>query len=92
MADQARRFVVSGMVQGVGYRAFVRRSARVLGLTGYAENLADGSVLVLAKGAAESLLELERALARGPSYARVTDVAATDIEASEVAVGGFEIR
>ena len=92
MTDVARRFLVSGMVQGVGYRAFVRRTARVLGVSGYAENLGDGSVLVLARGAAESLGELERALARGPSFARVTHVAATDVPLAEIEPGAFEIK
>lgn len=54
------RFLVSGMVQGVGFRWFVARHARALGLGGYARNLPDGRVEVVASGAGmEALAQLE---------------------------------
>ena len=56
------RFLVHGMVQGVGYRWFVRRAAGRLGVTGIARNLPDGGVEVLAEGATGALDELERDL------------------------------
>jgi acylphosphatase len=71
---EAERFVVSGRVQGVGYRAFVRREAERLGLSGHALNLPDGRVEVLAIGAAGAREALARALARGPVLARVERV------------------
>lgn len=74
MAD-AERFLVSGRVQGVGYRAFARREAEALGLSGHALNLPDGRVEVLAIGAAAAREALAAALARGPMLARVDAVA-----------------
>jgi len=68
------RFLVHGLVQGVGYRWFVRRAAGRLGLSGIARNLPDGDVEVLAEGTDESLQELERELRRGPSASRVERV------------------
>jgi acylphosphatase len=68
------RFVVFGMVQGVGFRWFVARHARALGLRGYARNLPDGSVEVVVDGRSESLPELERLLLAGPANAQVERV------------------
>ena len=78
-----RRYLVSGRVQGVGYRFFAQREAMRLKLTGYAENLDDGRVEVLAVGDAPALEEFERALARGPSAARVTSVVAEPAASTE---------
>jgi acylphosphatase len=68
------RFLVSGMVQGVGFRWFVARHARALGLTGYARNLPDGRVEVVVSGPNEALPALERLLQTGPAYAQVEKV------------------
>lgn len=62
---------VHGMVQGVGYRYFAVRQARKLGLSGYARNLADGSVELEAEGGEAELRELLRLLEEGPPGARV---------------------
>ena len=70
----ARRFLVRGRVQGVGFRYFVVERARELGLTGFARNLPDGSVEVRAAGSAEGLAELARALEEGPALSRVEGV------------------
>ena len=77
----ARRFVVSGRVQGVGFRFFTQDIARREGLTGIVRNLADGRVEVVAEGDAESLTRLEAALRRGPSHARVEHVEVDDLPA-----------
>ena len=69
-----RRFVVSGRVQGVGYRAFAARAARALRLSGGALNLDDGRVEVVAEGPAHALDRLESALAEGPRLSRVDRV------------------
>ena len=71
------RFLVFGMVQGVGFRWFVARHARAIGLTGYARNLPDGSVEVVVEGTEESLVKLERLLRTGPAHARVERVERT---------------
>ena len=73
---EARRWLVSGRVQGVGFRAFAARTARSLGLSGGASNLPGGNVLVVAEGAAHSLDRLEAALWDGPRFARVQRVEA----------------
>ncbi len=71
---EAERFVVSGRVQGVGFRAFARREAERLGLSGHALNLPDGRVEVLAIGDADAREQFAAALARGPVLARVASV------------------
>jgi acylphosphatase len=68
------RFVVSGRVQGVFFRASTRAEALRLGLGGSARNLPDGRVEVIAIGPEESLSALERWLWQGPPAARVEDV------------------
>jgi len=68
------RFLVSGRVQGVFYRASTREQALRLGLRGSAVNLPDGRVEVLAEGDAAALDELERWLQSGPPAARVDGV------------------
>jgi acylphosphatase len=66
--------VVKGEVQGVGYRWAVQRQAHQLGLTGYAENLPDGSVHIEAEGEPDRLDELESFLHQGPHWAEVASV------------------
>jgi acylphosphatase len=70
----ARRYLVSGRVQGVGFRYFAQDVANREGLSGQVRNLPDGRVEVLAEGDEESLMRLEAALWRGPSHARVENV------------------
>ncbi|WP_372391612.1 acylphosphatase [Xanthomonas sp. NCPPB 3582] len=74
---QAARFVVSGVVQGVWYRASTRKQARALGLRGHARNQADGSVEVVAAGDPAALDALERWLWQGPPAASVATVVRT---------------
>lgn len=73
-AEELRRYLISGRVQGVGFRWFTRRTARKLGLAGWVRNLADGRVEAVAKGAGSQLAEFEAALTRGPAAARVSDL------------------
>jgi acylphosphatase len=68
------RFLVSGKVQGVFFRASARNEALRLGLHGHARNLSDGSVEVIAEGSDAALQELEQWLRKGPPAARVDDV------------------
>jgi acylphosphatase len=73
-AVQARRFLVRGRVQGVGFRWFVEREAHILGIAGWVRNNADGSVEVLAQGSRDQLLGLRSRLRQGPRAARVDGV------------------
>ncbi len=70
----ARRFIVRGRVQGVGFRWFVEREAHVLGVAGWVRNNADSSVEVLAQGSQEQLAGLRSRLREGPRAARVDEV------------------
>lgn len=70
----ALRLRISGAVQGVGFRAFVLREARVLALTGWVRNRLDGTVEVLAAGGQAALETLAARCREGPRAARVRDV------------------
>jgi acylphosphatase len=84
--------IVSGRVQGVGFRYFVRDRAQALDLTGWVRNLThDGSVELIAEGHDHSLKELEQLIREGPSFASVNDVHVAwsdDVEG----FSSFEIR
>jgi len=86
----ALRYVVRGRVQGVGYRYFVLRQADVIGVSGFARNLPDGSVEVVAEGGEDALERFETALREGPSFAEVTEVERRAI--AERGSSGFHIR
>jgi acylphosphatase len=74
MADAGVHLFVSGMVQGVGYRYFAIRKANVYGLKGYAKNLIDGRVEIVAEGEKGLIEEFIKDLRVGPMAAYVTDV------------------
>jgi acylphosphatase len=86
----ARRFLVSGRVQGVGYRFFAADAARRENLSGSVRNLDDGRVEVAAEGEAEAVVRFERALRQGPSRGRVEHVLVEDTE--PLARSGFFIE
>ena len=86
----ARNFVISGRVQGVGYRAFAQHAARGIGVTGWAKNLANGDVEVHANGTPGQLDDLEARLRQGPRWGEVRSVSA--VEAPVSGGSGFEIR
>ncbi|HEX9582598.1 MAG TPA: acylphosphatase [Gemmatimonadales bacterium] len=90
--DQGVRWLVSGSVQGVGFRWFVARHARRLGLTGSVRNLPDGRVEVSAFGPELVLQALERELRKGPLSARVDDVEKSDTELNIDGHKPFEIN
>ncbi|HKI24800.1 MAG TPA: acylphosphatase [Candidatus Sulfotelmatobacter sp.] len=77
---EARRYVVRGRVQGVGFRWFVEREAHVLGIAGWVRNNHDGSVEVLAQGTRDQLLGLHSRLREGPRAARVDAVEVSDAQ------------
>lgn len=91
-APVTRKIRVSGRVQGVGFRATLRREARRAGVTGWVRNRADGTVEALLHGppaAVESVIAWAR---RGPPGARVSDIDITPGAAGEAAPTDFEQR
>ena len=74
MAEAAVRAIISGLVQGVGYRYYAVGNARRLGLTGYAKNLPDGNVEAYAEGERDLLDEFVKLLRVGPVAADVSGV------------------
>jgi acylphosphatase len=81
--NRARRFIVRGRVQGVGFRWFVEHEAHILGIAGWVRNNPDGSVEVLAMGSRDQLSGLRSRLREGPRAARVDDV--EELEAEPIA-------
>ena len=91
MSLLCRRCLVSGRVQGVGYRVFVQDAATREKVSGYVRNLVDGRVETVLSGTMESVERVEQALRFGPVGARVDCVAVTD-HAEEAFEDDFEIR
>jgi acylphosphatase len=87
----ARRFLISGRVQGVGFRYFVDARATAEGVHGWVRNLPDGRVEALLEGDKDSVDRVEAALWRGPSGAVVEDVA-WEAAAPSGRATGFSIR
>ena len=78
----ARRFIVKGDVQGVGFRYFTLRAARSLGIVGRVRNLPDGSVEAIAEGSQGAIESFMRELRRGPSHSHVNSVDETEVPAT----------
>ncbi|HEY0078789.1 MAG TPA: acylphosphatase [Pyrinomonadaceae bacterium] len=76
----ARRFTISGEVQGVGYRFFAQRAAARHQVVGYVRNLSDGRVEALAEGTPESVEAFKHELSAGPTYGRVEQVEEINLE------------
>jgi len=88
--SQARKFTVRGHVQGVGFRYFVVRHARRLGLRGTTQNRSDGSVEVVAVGSNVALDNLAARLQQGPPAARVDSVESSRLS-STPEYDGFDV-
>ena len=86
----ARRWLIRGRVQGVGFRYFAQRAAAQLGLAGYVRNLDDGRVEVYAIGPEAKLSDLAGVLHRGPRWAEVHGL--EEQEAEPKAYTSFEIE
>ncbi|MBY0369240.1 acylphosphatase [bacterium] len=83
--------LVSGQVQGVGYRAATQRTAASLGLTGWVRNLPDGRVEACVQGPSEALQEILAWFEDGSPRSQVTDVESRELE-NQPPFEGFEIR
>jgi acylphosphatase len=90
MPQKTFRYRVTGRVQGVGYRYFALTEAQALGVAGFARNLPDGSVEVVAEGQAEALSAFEEKLRQGPAFCRVEIVDKEPL--AERGDEGFHIR
>lgn len=88
----ARRWLISGRVQGVAFRAHTQAHALALGLGGYAQNLPDGRVEVFAQGDDAALDQLARWLPHGPPAAHVSAVHETPAAEGEAIGIGFGVR
>ena len=88
---EAKRFIVRGRVQGVGFRWFVEREAHILGIAGWVRNNHDGSVEVLAQGTRDQLSGLHSRLRQGPRASRVDTVEELEAKPNENA-GTFRIE
>jgi acylphosphatase len=87
------RFIVSGKVQGVFFRASTRDQALRLGISGWVRNLSTGDVELLAYGNRDSIEKLSQWLWHGPKYAKVKDVKSVRLtETSFDTLKGFEVR
>ena len=85
-----KRYLISGRVQGVFYRASTQQKAASLGLSGWVRNLADGRVEALACGSSEKLATLEEWLYQGPPMAEVDNI---EVQAAEQGdYNGFGVR
>ncbi len=90
MAKEAAQIIVSGVVQGVGYRAWTERTARDLALDGWVRNLEDGRVEIFVQGESTRIRELVERARRGPRHA---DVSAIDVRKREpIDVDGFSVK
>ena len=78
----ARKFLIRGLVQGVGYRYFAQRAAARHQVRGYVRNLEDGRVEALAVGSEKSVEEFKHDLTAGPSYSSVDEIEEIVLESS----------
>lgn len=85
-----RRYIVTGRVQGVGFRWFVEKEARAIGVGGWVRNNHNGNVEVLASGSEDQLARLRKALQDGPRAARVDEV--LEFEEQETSEPSFRIE
>ena len=74
-----RQFLVSGRVQGVGFRAFTLRAATKFAIEGWVRNLADGRVEAIAVASREKLIEFEARVKKGPLASRVENLIVKDV-------------
>ena len=78
-----KHIFISGRVQGVGFRAFIRREAAVLNIKGWAKNLADGRVETIIQGDKKKVSQMIAKLREGPSYAKVENLKINDEELTD---------
>jgi acylphosphatase len=88
-ADRSVKLAIRGRVQGVGYRAFVHRTAVALGLSGWVRNRPDGSVEAVLAGPRDAVEDMIARCRTGPRAAKVTGL---DVVPADIPAPGFEVR
>lgn len=88
---RAKRYIIRGRVQGVGYRYFVQGVAERFGVSGFVRNLPSGDVEVLAEADSGTLELFKQKLEQGPRMSRVTEIIESDVESSGL-YSSFQIR
>ncbi len=91
-AVRAYRWVISGRVQGVGFRWFVLRAAQRLGVRGWARNLSDGRVEVMGQGTLPMLHDFQEELQKGPLLSHVENVEEVEVTPEVDTFKSFEIN
>lgn len=91
VAEVAARWIISGVVQGVGFRWFAARQAEDLGLCGWVRNLTDGRVEVVAAGEETAMQQFHERLRVGPRFASVDRVEKSDVPHERVGTNSFEV-
>jgi acylphosphatase len=91
MEELTKHYLISGRVQGVGYRRFAQSRANELGLSGWVRNLNDGRVEAIARGPENDLLRLETYLRSGPAHGYVESLMISSIQ-TFAKCQGFEVR
>jgi acylphosphatase len=87
----ARRYLIAGRVQGVGFRYFTERVAAQYGIQGWVQNTPDGRVDIQAEGDADAMRQFESLVSTGPPGARVDQVDTTELAVGPVR-SGFSVR
>ena len=91
--DITKHLIISGRVQGVGFRYFTKKSAESLGVSGWVKNLRSGDVEAVLQGNLESVTEMMNRLETGPTTARVDEIEELDDKPNtQIRVNGFNVK
>ncbi len=90
MKKRTVKYIVSGRVQGVGFRWFTINNAQLIGISGYVKNRADGTVEIVARGTDEQLERFLLDIKKGPSFSRVEEIKTEELP-DEPLHHGFEV-
>ena len=91
--DITKHVIISGRVQGVGFRYFTKKSAESLGVSGWVKNLRSGDVEAVLQGSSESVDEMMNRLEAGPTTARVDEIKELeDMPTAQKRVNGFNVK
>tara|TARA_Y100000031_G_scaffold148893_1_gene185845 strand:+ start:44 stop:352 length:309 start_codon:yes stop_codon:yes gene_type:complete len=92
LSSLARHYLISGRVQGVGFRNYTKKKATQMGVIGWVRNLEDGRVEALVCGDEPALTRLDRYISHGPELAVVESVERCDVDKSVIEVDTFTVE